>query len=320
MVNYFPIEFLGIFTVFYIIYKTKFQKYIIPLLFRKQSIYLPLNDKYLNEQKKLIKEYKHKKEGKFIIWTCEIDEFCEKTKSSKYIDFDFLVYLYLCNFIILIAGIIYKLLNFFVIVKRGTPFFSNESDSTSSNIDYSIYFGISFIIFIIYNELTKYISSYKSFSKASKEFLICFFICFILFFVNESYNEKLFRINYESACDVLNERLELILNKANVKSNFVIDSIYVKIFYSFIFGLISGIFLRSSQRAAYFDNFFCNLPYSSQVTNAQSYSTENGQKIEKSTEYIFKIKSIINLSSLILLIEPLLDNFLEIINFHNIIK
>ena len=49
MANYYPIEFLGIFTVFYTTYKLKLQKYFISFLFKKQVVYLPLNDEDFNQ-------------------------------------------------------------------------------------------------------------------------------------------------------------------------------------------------------------------------------------------------------------------------------
>ena len=80
MANYFPIEFLGIFTVFYATYKLKLHKYIISFLFRKQVIYLPLNDNDFEQLMQLSKEYKdNKKEGKVLIRSCEFKEYSEKS-------------------------------------------------------------------------------------------------------------------------------------------------------------------------------------------------------------------------------------------------
>ena len=76
MANYFPIEFLGIFIVFYVTYKLKLQKYIISFLFRNQVIYLPLTDNDFNQLLQLSKEYKdNKKEGKVLIRSCEFKEY-----------------------------------------------------------------------------------------------------------------------------------------------------------------------------------------------------------------------------------------------------
>ena len=61
MANYYPIEFLGIFTVFYATYKLKLQKYIISFLFRNQVVYLPLNENDFNQLMQLSKEYKDNK-------------------------------------------------------------------------------------------------------------------------------------------------------------------------------------------------------------------------------------------------------------------
>ena len=58
MVNYFPVEFLGIFMTFYVTYKLKIQNKIISLLFQNQVIYLPLND---DDFKKLMELNKEKK-------------------------------------------------------------------------------------------------------------------------------------------------------------------------------------------------------------------------------------------------------------------
>ena len=103
MANYFPIEFLGIFTVFYATYKLKLHKYFISFLFKEQIIYLPLTDDDFKQLIQLTKENKdNKKEGKgkLLIRSCEFTEYCEKSNSVKYLDFDFLIFLYFCNFII----------------------------------------------------------------------------------------------------------------------------------------------------------------------------------------------------------------------------
>ena len=77
------------------------------------------------------------------------------------------------------------------------------------------------------------------------------------------------------------------------------------------------------ERGAYFDNFFCNVSNSSQFSlshSSNTYSSENQEKNDVKLEYISKIKSIANLFILILLLDPLLDNFLEVINVNTYVK
>jgi hypothetical protein len=208
-----------------------------------------------------------------------------------------------------------------------TPFLLNENNKNNSEIsikdvDFNLYLTVSFIIYIIYRELKKYIFFFSFTSKAVKQFYICFILSFGLFFLNEYYNEKLFNLNYDAACQIINNRINLILTQSNANFNFDVEIIHVKILFSFIFGLISGIFLRATERGAYFDNFFCNVSNTSQLSQSNSPSAlyENQQeKSEIKLEYMSKIKSIINLMVIALIFEPLLDNFLEIVNLSNYI-
>ena len=331
MANYFPIEFLGIFTVFYATYKLKLHKYFISLLFKDQIVYLPLSDDDFKQLIQLTKENRdNKKEGKgkLLIRSCEFTEYCEKSNSIRYLDFDFLIFLYFCNFIICFCSTIYKIVCFFVLGQEKNPFSLNENvidnnEISFNDINFNLYLTISFVIYIIYREITKYIFAFSFKSKAAKEFYICFLGCFILFFVNEYFNEKLFNLNYDSALEIINNRINLISTQSKININFNIEKIYIKIFFSFLFALISGIFLRATERGAYFDNFFCNVSNSFHLSIAKSphsYSSENQEQSEVKIEYISKIKSISNLIIIALLLEPLLDNFLEIININTYVK
>ena len=331
MANYFPIEFLGIFTVFYATYKLKLHKYFISLLFKDQIVYLPLSDDDFKQLIQLTKENRdNKKEGKgkLLIRSCEFTEYCEKSNSIRYLDFDFLIFLYFCNFIICFCSTIYKIVCFFVLGQEKNPFSLNENvidnnEISFNDINFNLYLTISFVIYIIYREITKYIFAFSFKSKAAKEFYICFLGCFILFFVNEYFNEKLFNLNYDSALEIINNRITLISTQSKININFNIEKIYIKIFFSFLFALISGIFLRATERGAYFDNFFCNVSNSFHLSIAKSphsYSSENQEQSEVKIEYISKIKSISNLIIIALLLEPLLDNFLEIININTYVK
>jgi hypothetical protein len=331
MANYFPIEFLGIFTVFYATYKLKLHKYVISFLFRKQVIYLPLNDNDFDQLMQLSKEYKdNKKQGKVLIRSCEFKEYSEKSNSQKYLDFDFLIFLYLCNFVITFCNTFYKILRLCLLGHEKNPFLINEPgknnfDISMKDVNFSLYLTISFIIYVIYREIKKYIFAQSFFSKPAKEFYECFTVCFVLFFINEYFNEKLFNLNYDEAIDIINNRIDLILTQSKVNYNFNVEKIHVKILFSFIFGLTSGIFLRATERGAYFDNFFCNVSNSAQLSMSQqtspgSFSSENEEKNEIKIEYIAKIKSISNLIILVILFEPLLDNFLEVIYINNYLK
>ena len=331
MANYFPVEFLGIFIVFYVTYKLKLQKYIISLLFRNQVIYLPLTDGDFNQLMELSKEYKdNKKEGKVLIRSCQFKEYSEKSQSIRYLDLDFLIYLYFCNFLITLCNVLYKLLYIIIFGHDKNPFVINEPgknniDISIKDVNFSLYLTISFIIYVIYREIRKYIFVHGFSGKPAKEFYICFIVCFVIFFTNEYFYEKLFNLNYDAAIDIINNRIDLILTQSKVNYNFNVEKIHIKLLFSFIFGLISGIFLRSIERGAYFDNFFCNVSNSSQFSISQtkhssSYSSENEESKEIKIEYIAKVKSISNLIILVILMEPLLDNFLEVININNLLK
>ena len=332
MANYFPVEFLGIFMTFYITYKLKIHNKIISLLFYNQVIYLPLNN---DDFKKLIDLNKknNKKQGQIIIRSCTFQEYSEATPSKKFKDLDFLILIYFCNFVIYLFIYIQKIFRLLVVGKEKSPFlledknFDDKSNSESSNFEFnfSIYLTLSFVIYIIYRELSNYVFAYSFFTKASKEFNLCFLACFSIFFAIENYNEKIFNLNYESSCKIINDRIDIILTKS--KSNYTIEitKYHMKIFFSILFGLISSIFLRSSERGAYFDNFFCNVSKTSQLNqsnqgNKQPYNTEYTSTKEIYLEYISKIKSIVNILIIAIILNPVFDNFLEVININSGMK
>ena len=329
MASFFPIEFVGIFLVFYVTYKLKFQKYIISLLFKNQVVYLPLTENDFKQLVELSKENKENKtQDKFLIRSCEFKEYCEKSQSRKYLDFDFLVFIYFCNFVIYFFNVLYKIFRLLILGKEKSPFLLNEekkqdnNDTSYSEFNISIYLCLSFIIYIIYREISKYIFAKGFFGKAAKEFYLCFIFCFFIFFINEYYNEKLFNLNYQSSIDIVTNRIDLILSKSNATFSIDIKKIHIKIFFSILFSLISSIFLLSCQRAAYFDNFFCNVSNTPQTNiynpyHPNSYNSENSENKESKLDYIAKIKSIANITIFAILLNPLLDNFLEVINLNN---
>ena len=157
MTNFFPVELVGIFLIFYTTYKLKFQKFIISLLFRKQVVYLPLTDDDFKKLMELAKENKENKtQDKVLIRSCEFKEYCEKSQSKKYFDFDFLVFIYFCNFVIYFFNIIYKIFNAIILRKEKTPFLLNEeknqdnNDVSNKELYISVYLCLSFIIYIIF--------------------------------------------------------------------------------------------------------------------------------------------------------------------------
>ena len=333
MANFFPVELVGIFMVFYVTYKLKLQKFIISILFRNQVVYLPLTDNDFKQLMELSKENKENKtQDKVLIRSCEFKEYSEKSQSIKYLELEFVVFIYFCNFVIYFFNIIYKIFSIIIPGKKRNPFLLNEeqkqdnNDASDGEFNLSVYLCLSFIIYIIYRELRHSVFINGFLGKFAKEFYFCFIICFSLFFLNEYYNEKLFNLNYESSRNIINNRIDLILSKANANFDIDIREIHIKIFYSFLFALISGIFLRSSQRGAYFDNFFCNVSKTSQLNfsyNPQSNSSYNSEKSENKIErleYISKIKSIAIIIVLANILNPLLDNFLEVMNVFSGIK
>ena len=253
MANYFPLEFLGIFMVFYATYKLKFQKFIISILFNNQVVYLPLNDNDFKQLMDLAKENKmNKKQDKFLIRSCEFEEYSEKTKSRKYLDLDFLVFIYFCNFFVYSFNFIYKLFRLLILGKEKKPFLLNDeknneskesNESSNIELNFCIYLSLSFIIYIIFRELTKSVFANGFFGRAAKEFYLYFIFCFSIFFANEYYNEKLFNLNYESAIKITNNRIDAILAQAQANFNIDIDKFHIKIFFSILFALIASIFL-----------------------------------------------------------------------------
>lgn len=305
MHSYILIEIIEIFASFYFVYKLKLQKKIISFLFRNLVVYLPLSDRDFEQLMDYSKESKeNKSESKVLIRTCEFEEYCEKSKTIKYLDLDFLIFLYCCNFTFIIFNILNKM---FWIYK--------ENDIKMWNFNF--YLTILFFIYIVYREMKKYIFFMNFRNKAANEFYLCFAICFSIFFINEIYNEKLFNLNYDSFKNIINYKMKLI------GSQFYISKIHIKIFFSIFFGLNSGIFLRAVQRGAYFDNLFCNFSNSTNSPLLGPLKHDSSEKKEKSRiklEYMIKIKSLINLFISTILLDPLFDNYLEIVGINTFKK
>ena len=336
MANIFPIESLGIFILFYATYKFKFQKFIISLLFNNQVVYLPLTDNDFKQLMDLAKENKlNKKQDKVLIRSCEFKEYSEKTKSRKYLDLDFLVFIYFCNFSVYSFNFIYKLFRLIILGKEKSPFLLTEeknnetkesNESSNIELNFSIYLSLSFIIYIIFRELTKSVFANGFFGRAAKEFYLYFILCYSIFFANEYYNEKLFNLNYESAIKITSNRIEAILTQAKANIDININKFHIKIFFSILFALMASIFLRCSERGAYFDNFFCNISKTSELnltnlSTVTSYNSENPNSNNNvKLEYISKIKSILNIIMMTIILNPLLDNFLEVININSGLK
>lgn len=337
---YFSFELLGIFTVFYISYKLKLQKSIISFLFRKQVVYLPLNDKDFEQ---LMEMHKNKNEQRAIVRSCEFGEYTEKCQSPSYLDFDFLILLYFCNFIIVFFTIISNVICYFFIEDNKQPFLdtdiidnlnennnnSNNSSSSSfsfENLHFSIYIIMTFLLYLLIKELRKNVFKTSFISKNAKEFYLIMIVCSIIFYLNEYFNESLFNINYNSLSEILFNRINIIITRLKLDENLFLVNLFsskkfLKFFISFNFGLICGLFFRSTQRSAYFDYFFCNL---SNVTNnnnnnirSQNQREDGEIKSNNYMEFLVKIKSIINLFILFIFFEPYLDNFLEIIGIKN---
>lgn len=309
MSSYFIIKIIEILISFYFTYKFKLQKKVISFLFRELIVYLPLNDDDFKQLMEYSKEKKeNKNESKVLIRTCEFEEYCEKSQTSKYLDLDFLIFLYISNFIFTIFNIINRIIFILLIDDEG----ANKNDVNTGHINFSFnfYLTILFLTYIIYREIKKYIFFFSFISKAATEFYFCFIVNFFIFYTNEIYNEKLFNLNYIVFENIINNKIKSITSQIYFNTN------HIKIFFSIIFGLNSGIFLRAIQRGAYFDNFFCNILNPENSPLLRPIKTNTSQKEEKNgikLQYIVKIKSIINLFFSTLILEPLFDNYLEIV-------
>ena len=246
-----------------------------------------------------------------------------------------MVFIYFCNFFVYSFNFIYKLFRLLILGKEKKPFLLNDeknneskesNESSNIELNFCIYLSLSFIIYIIFRELTKSVFANGFFGRAAKEFYLYFIFCFSIFFANEYYNEKLFNLNYESAIKITNNRIDAILAQAQANFNIDIDKFHIKIFFSILFALIASIFLRCSERGAYFDNFFCNISKTSQLnlsnlSTITSYNSENPNSNNNTKlEYISKIKSILNIIIVTIIMNPLLDNFLEVININTGLK
>ena len=303
------IEVIEILISFYFTYKLKLQKKVISFLFRGLIVYLPLNDDDFRQLMDYSKEQKeNKNESKVLIRTCEFIEYCEKSQTAKYLDLDYLIFLYISNLIFSIFNTIFRI----IILINGENIRKNEEC-----INFNFLLTILFLIYILYREIRKYIFFFSFTSKSAIEFYFCFALNFTIFYINEIYNEKLFNLNYQIFENFINNKIKVIISLVYVNKN------HLKIFFSIIFGLNSAIFLRAVQRGAYFDNFFCNILNSENSPLLRPIKPVSFQKDGKTgikLEYIIKIKSIINLFCSILLLEPLFDNYLEIFNINTFKK
>ena len=143
------IEIIEILISFYFTYKLKLQKKVISFLFRGLIVYLPLNDDDFRQLMDYSKEQKeNKNESKVLIRTCEFIEYCEKSQTAKYLDLDYLIFLYISNLIFSIFNTIFRI----IILINGENIRKNEEC-----INFNFLLTILFLIYILYREIRKYI-------------------------------------------------------------------------------------------------------------------------------------------------------------------
>ncbi len=299
-------EIIILLSSFLIFYKFRFEKKFICFLFKKVVIYLPLTDKDFEQ---LIQVKKEKNKNiKGIVRSCEIEEYVDKAQNEKFFKFDFIVIFYLCN---LTTVFFNEIKNIILSV-----FFKEDVITVNTFNIISSFVLISFCYFVYMNLRFHIFKEGFSKSKEVKSFYENFIISFTLFFIIQKMNENFFNINYTSVLEIVNDRIYSILSHfefsfKNEKN--LVSKTLIQIFFSFIFGIFISILFRPAMRFAYFDHFLlmvCENPEDEKI------------RVSK-LELFIKFKSVINIFSLFLLLDPLtnyiFDNFTLIKPYSNVI-
>ena len=284
-------EIIILLTSFIIYYKFHYERKFISLLFKKVVIYLPLTD---NDYEQLIQIKKDKNKNiQAIVRSCEIDEYALKAQDENFYKFDLIVLFYLCN---LSTVLINEIKNIFIAV-----FLKEDIISVNTFNVISSFVLISFTYFIYLN--LRFFIFKKGFKKIeAKTFYVNFTICFISFLLIQIYKEEFLNFNYNSVLEIINDRIYSILSYTeytfkNEKN--MLSKIHIQILFSIIFSLYTSILYRPSMRYSYFDHFLLMA-----CEKAEDENIKNSK-----LELVIKFKSICNIFSLFLLLEPI-SNFL----------
>lgn len=288
---------------FMVFYKLKLQKKFISFILRKITIYLPLTDDDYQKLLGIKKDKSQKSMG--IVRSCELPEYTTSTTEETYFEFDLVVLFYLCNFFILFVNEIKVLvINSFVNpVNVFTDSESGEENKTSSFNVISSFCFISYAYFM-YLLLRKHVFKNGIKTHESKMFFLTFVISIILFFVIEFQMPELLGINYEKTVEIVNDRVNLIVDQIKVNFNMIISDnlitiFHVKVYFALTFAVVLAVLFRAAMRNAYFDHFLL-------ITSEKDKSLHgfNFQKLAFSV----KAKAILNILLLFLLIDPLFKN------------
>ena len=292
-------EIIILLTSFIIYYKFHYERKFISLLFKKVVIYLPLTD---NDYEQLIQIKKDKNKNiQAIVRSCEIDEYALKAQDENFYKFDLIVLFYLCN---LTTVLINEIKNIFIAV-----FLKEDIISVNTFNVISSFVLISFTYFIYLN--LRFFIFKEGFKKIeAKTFYVNFTICFISFLLIQIYKEEFLNFNYNSVLEIINDRIYSILSYTeytfkNEKN--MLSKIHIQILFSIIFSLYTSILYRPSMRYSYFDHFLLMA-----CDKAEDENIKNSK-----LELVIKFKSICNIFSLFLLLEPI-SNFL--FDYFNIFK
>ena len=274
-----------ILTIFIVII-LKLNKKFYYFILKGTLIYLPPND----NDYQLIINLKKSKDSKnnAIIRSCDIKEYIEKSHDQNIVEVELILFFYITSFINLINIEILKILKI-----------NNNDDTISAS------FCLITLIYIIYSLFKNtFKNGYSSYNAMIFYSLFIFFMAIsgLIVFFN---HENLFvSIDYVNICKILNDRYERVLIQSDtINDHILCNNTILKLFYIFIFSLISGLLYRPCARMAHFDNLLI-----SDLTKLE--------KIDESLVFRTKIKIILSTSLLFIFIKPLLQDHISI-SFNN---
>lgn len=290
---------------FMVFYKMKLQKKFISFILSKISIYLPLTDDDYQKLLAIKKDKSQKTMG--IVRSCELPEYTISTTEETYFEFDLVVLFYLCNFFILFVNEIKVLvINYFA--NPVNVFTDNESGADNKTSSFNVISSFCFISFayFVYLLLRKHVFKSGIKSHESKMFFLTFVISIILFFGVEFEMPELLGINYVKTVEIVNNRVNLIIEQIKVNFNMMISEdiisiFHVKVYFALTFACVLALLFRAAMRNAYFDHF---LLMTSEKEKDKSLHGFNFQKLAFSV----KAKAILNILLIFLLIDPLFKN------------
>jgi len=309
----FSFELFSVLFTIMIIVKFKLNKKFVLWLLRGVKIYLPPTDQdneLIKEMKKNKNQIRNKK-GDALVRTCEVYEYINGIKDDNYTESDVIIFFYLTTLFNLLIIEVDKIFEIFFNVEE-----SDSKDYNINTINIAVSFALITVTYLLYSIFkSNFKSGFNSYD--ARLFYLLQFSFFSISIITLSYFDNIIAIDYDNICNIINDRVFRITDKASevgnhenlkyneIEKSGICNKPFIKIFFSFVFSFIISIMYRGSTNLAEFDNLILN------ITNKSKSDKGVGKNFNLGKIYwAIKIKQILNIAIFFLLLDPLLKNVL----------